>query len=361
MVTNTATNHFPINFLQDFQKLRTTYWPEIRRQMIDVVESNTPKDSSLIVMFKKQLDSGGKRLRAILPLLVAQAFGRPPEELIPFGAACEMLHNATLVHDDIQDQDMVRRGKPTIWAQYGVEHAIDLGDAMLYYAVLLLQKLDLPPRLREQAMCRFMRKTLKVIDGQEREFHLGTRRNPSVEDYTRMVEGKTSALFELPLVGALEICKVSSQITQCVKDSARQLGVLFQIQDDILDIYGDKGRGAIGNDIREGKRSLFVVSALEHSSSQQGDWLLGILDKERDDICEKEVQDVIALFESSGAYRFVLSELRRRHDLALQIVENAGSMIAYKLISDVCMLLLQPISFLFEEGGSRTEVAETRV
>src|SRR5437773_2405363 len=101
-----------------------------------------------------------------MPLLTAQALGSDPERVVGFGAACEMLHNATLVHDDLQDGDLVRRGQLTVWNRFGVPQAINLGDAMFYFAVLLCQRADGPVR-REATVRRFLAGMLRVIDGQE--------------------------------------------------------------------------------------------------------------------------------------------------------------------------------------------------
>ena len=122
--------------------------------------------------------------------------------MLPFGAACEMIHNATLVHDDLQDGDELRRGRPTVWRQYGMPQAINLGDAMFYYAVLLTQHTELSPARRDALITSVLNETLRVIDGQEQEFQLKVNGRPTMQAYLSMVEGKTSGLFALPIGGA---------------------------------------------------------------------------------------------------------------------------------------------------------------
>ena len=153
-------------------ELRTTYLPAIMRLLAAGPQEITPENSSLLEECAYQLGTGGKRLRAILPLVIAQALGEDPAKLVPFGAACEMLHNATLVHDDVQDGDDERRGAPTVWKRYGLPAAINCGDAMFYYALSLLYSLEITAEQKVELSTFFMRETLKVINGQELEFAL---------------------------------------------------------------------------------------------------------------------------------------------------------------------------------------------
>src|SRR4051794_19821660 len=98
-----------------FACFRETWWPRVQQVMEEVVSAASADGSPLRRMFAYQLQTGGKRLRAILPLLIGEALGAPVFRIVPFAAACEMLHNASLVHDDIQDGDSMRRGNPTVW------------------------------------------------------------------------------------------------------------------------------------------------------------------------------------------------------------------------------------------------------
>lgn len=344
-----------LSLMERFGQMKKQYWSDIEAEMKNTVRRFTPKGSSLVEMFEDVLDSGGKRLRAILPLVVAEALGQKPEKMIPFAAACEMLHNATLVHDDLQDGDEVRRGKPTIWKKYGEKHAIDLGDAMMYYAVLLLQRLDTTFEVREKITERFVQKTLEVIDGQEREFLLSEKENPIVKEYIRMVEGKTSALFELPMTGALELCTPSGGLSSQLGEAVRQLGVLFQIQDDVLDLYADKGRKEQGSDIREGKRSLLAVYAIERSSPERALWLQNILNKERAATTEEEVKEVTEYFRQCGAYNFALQEIDHRHQLALRAAREANDPAIYHLISELSKLFTKPIHHLLQNATPKRE------
>jgi geranylgeranyl pyrophosphate synthase len=254
-----------------------------------------------------------------------------------------MLHNATLVHDDLQDGDLVRRGQMTVWNRFGVPQAINLGDAMFYFAVLLCQRVDTPVPRREALARRLLLATLKVIDGQEREFGLKGRGNVSLDDYCTMVEGKTSGLFALPMAGAAELCGAPTELVAGLEEAARHLGVLFQIQDDTLDLYGDKGRELRGSDIAEGKRSVLVVHALEHASEDDARWLLGVLDKERTKTSRDEIAEASRLLQATGSFSFALDEIERRRQSASAVPAVAAHESLHSLIVGMGDLFLKPI------------------
>ncbi len=331
-----------------FSTLRDQYWPAIADHIDQVLQGTTPEDSSLTAMCGYHMDTGGKRLRALLPLMVAEALGESPDKLVALGAACEMLHNATLVHDDLQDGDLVRRGQMTVWNRFGVPQAINLGDAMFYFAVLLCQRVEAPAPRREALVQRLLKATLRVIDGQEREFSLKARGNVSLDDYCTMVEGKTSGLFALPMAGAAELCGAKAELIEGLEEAARHLGVLFQIQDDTLDIYGDKGRELRGSDIAEGKRSALVVHALEHASEDDARWLLGVLDKERTKTSRDEIAEAARLLETTGSLRFALDEIEARRERAAQVPAVMANETLHGLVVAMSDLFLKPIAPLLE-------------
>ncbi|MEM1030862.1 MAG: hydroxymethylglutaryl-CoA reductase, degradative [Myxococcota bacterium] len=333
------------DLLTRFADLREAYWPEMARLIDDVVTSTTPGDSSLVSMCAYHMETGGKRLRALLPLLVAEAFETDHEGLLPFGAACEMLHNATLVHDDLQDGDLVRRGRMTVWNRYGQAQAINLGDAMFYFAVLLCHRTRAPAARRETLVRRLLLDTLQVIDGQEREFALKGDA-PPMADYFRMVEGKTSGLFALPMAGAAQFCGAEEGEVADLAEAARHLGVLFQIQDDVLDLYGDKGRGAKGSDVAEGKRSVLAVHALNALDDARRLRLRDILDRDRDQTKPDEIRAAIDMMTEVGSLTFALDEIRRRRERALGVPVVAANPRLRALVAGMSDLFTKPIADL---------------
>jgi geranylgeranyl pyrophosphate synthase len=329
-----------------FRAASERWLPAILELIREIGLEGLERGSTLQAMSAYHFDTGGKRLRALLPLLVAEELGRDPVGMLPFGAACEMLHNATLVHDDLQDGDRLRRGRATIWARHGVPQAINLGDAMFYWALLLLGRLSATPEAREAAAGRLLRETLRVIDGQEREFLLKTSLDPRMEDYFSMVEGKTSGLFALPIAGAAELCGADPALVHALAEASRHLGVLFQIQDDLLDLYGEKGRGERGSDIGEGKRSVLVVHAMTHASPAARERLRAILDAPREATGPEEVAEALGILEETGSTRFAMAEIRRRRRAS---VEASGLRVhagLHDLLGRVGDLMLHPISTL---------------
>lgn len=306
-----------IDFMQRLEDLRLEHLDGVMALLDATVVGSTPAGSSLVEMTRYHLSTGGKRLRALLPLATAEALGVEAERLVPFAAACEILHNATLVHDDLQDGDTVRRGLPTIWAHYGEARAINLGDAMLYYTLVLARKLGGSAEKREVVLDRILRETLRVIDGQEREFLLQQMDRPTFDDYFTMVEGKTSGLFALPVAGAAAFCGASNEVIEALERATGHLGVLFQIQDDVLDLYGEKGRDRRGSDVAEGKISALVVHCLTHAPQEEAEWLRTLLRRDRDDVTDADISRVAQMFEAHGSLAYALGEITRRRDLAI--------------------------------------------
>ena len=288
------------------------HWPFIEALLHELVEEVHEPGSPLATMCSYHLDTGGKRLRALLPVLVFEACGQSPEQAYPLAAACEMLHNATLVHDDLQDGDVLRRDRETVWRRWGMPQAINLGDAMFFYPILLLDGLSCPQRLRLQLVALLARETLRVIDGQAREFELQDARSPDFGDYLEMVERKTSALFTLPMVGAALLAELSPELCETLAEAGRQLGILFQLQDDLLDLFGDKGRGRRGADIEEGKLSALVVHLIERGPPGKALELRELLGRPREQIGADEIGWAADLFVEHGSLDFCLEEIARR-------------------------------------------------
>ncbi len=322
-------------------------WMTPMRELIDeVVVEEGLDETPLKEMIDYQWESGGKRIRALVPLMVAETMDQEPRELVGFGAACELIHNATLVHDDLQDGDRWRRGEPAVWSVYGEARAINLGDAMLYMAPLCLGKVEASEELRWRVSQRMSRYVLEVIAGQEREFAL-TVEGASWSAYEAMVKGKTSGLMALPVVGAAELCGASGVLLEVLEEMAAELGLLFQIQDDILDLYGEKGRQKVGGDIREGKVSALVVSYLEaNPAPREAQRLQACLAAPRDETPQDEVEWARQLFREQGALEKSLDAIEAcRQQVAQkgeQLSPEAPQLAA--LMEGLSEVFLKPIS-----------------
>lgn len=331
------------SLMQELKELQREHMSTIFARIEQVLTQSVGEETSLLDMTRYHMSTGGKRLRALLPLVVARCFDVPADRLVSFGAACEMLHNATLVHDDLQDGDRVRRGEPTIWVEYGMPQAINLGDAMLYVTILLLDELDVSAEARQRAIRRLATETLRVVDGQEREFALQSMPWPGREQYFRMVEGKTSGLFALPVVGAAELCGAEQALLDALQEAARHLGVIFQIQDDILDLYGEKGREAPGSDVAEGKISMLVIHALEMAEREDAEWLRALLQREREQVTREDIDRAMTLFKTCGALGASFAEIDRRASAALEQPALKANPALSDVVREMVDVFLAPI------------------
>jgi geranylgeranyl pyrophosphate synthase len=185
---------------------------------------------------------------------------------------------------------------------------------------------------------------LRVIEGQVQELDLKSRADVTLADYMRMVEDKTARLFSLPMNGAALLCGVSEEVQEGLIEAARHIGVLFQIQDDILDIYGAKGRNISGSDIGEGKRSVLVVHCLERIDAGEATWLKGVLDKPRDRTGAEDIAGVMAMFERAGSLTFAFKELARRRSAALEVAALADYPVLLKVLGEACDIFLKPVA-----------------
>lgn len=293
-------------------------WPDARH--VAAVEALMERlcaagDQLLGRLLWEHVASGGKRLRARLALAAVEALGERPEVGVPWGAACELLHNASLVHDDIQDGDELRRGRPSLWARHGVAQAINAGDLGITLAYLALEPVAGADALRFQLALLLARASHRIVLGQASEMRLLSSGPPRWSEYVSCVEGKTSALFALPVEGAALLAGRSAAEATALADACRPVGLLFQIQDDILDLYGDNGRAARGSDLAQGGKVTALV--LEHLRlhPRDGEWLLPLLSAPRERTPRAAVERAIERFAEGGALAAVwgrIDELHRR-------------------------------------------------
>lgn len=207
------------------------------------------------------LESSGKRLRPLLVILSARAVGGKPENVYNAAVAVEMLHNFTLIHDDIMDNADLRRGNLTLHKKYNVNTAILAGDALLAVAYEFLLK-DCKVNARK-ALSTFTHGLVEVCEGQSYDTEFENRSNVSLKEYIEMISKKTAALAKMccELGGYLSDAKPAD--IKALSDYGKYLGIAFQIQDDLLDIIADKSEFGkkIGGDLLEGKKTYLFIKA----------------------------------------------------------------------------------------------------
>ncbi len=227
------------------------------------------------------LSSGGKRLRPLLVLLGASAFGKDPREAIPAALAIEIFHNFTLLHDDVMDNAPIRRGKPTVHVQWDDNTAILSGDQMLIEAYKQIERL--PKALVPEILCAFNKMGTEICEGQQLDSDYETQEKVTEEEYIEMIRLKTSVLIGTALqIGAI-LAGADEKAQKDLYDYGVNVGLAFQIQDDLLDVYGDPATfgKAIGGDILEGKKTFAYISACKQASKEQQDRLIGLMKQQR--------------------------------------------------------------------------------
>lgn len=296
-------------------------------------------------MVAEHLATGGKRLRARLALAAGEALGVPRGQGIAWAAACELLHNATLVHDDLQDGDRMRRGHPTVWARHGTAQAVNAGDLLLMLPTLALEHLPAPGAVRWQLALTLAGHAAEVARGQAAELDLAGCAELRWQEYRDAVAGKTSALFQLPVEGAALLAGRDSAAARAAAEGFAHLGVLFQLQDDLLDLYGNKGREQPGSDLREGKISALVVEHLRvHPADQPA--LRELLALPRDQTPDAGVEKFIRRFRQDGAVESVLRRITWEADAALRCEGLQCEPDLCDLARDLANVALAPIAHL---------------
>jgi geranylgeranyl diphosphate synthase type I len=265
-------------------------------------------------------EARGKRIRPILTLLVTASAGCNWQPALPAASAVELIHNFSLIHDDIEDNSPMRRGRQTIWKKWGIAQATNTGDAMLTLAHLEIHRLathfSYPIVIRASNLLH--QTCLHLTQGQYLDLSYEDRSNLTEADYWPMVGGKTAALLSACAeLGAL-LASTADSLGKTYQQFGYSLGLAFQAQDDLLGIWGDaKDTGkSIDGDLVTGKKSLPVLYGLCRRGVFYKRWLQG-------PILPTEAPQVAQLLESDGALNYVQQQVRQLTDSALLNLEAA--------------------------------------
>ena len=250
------------------------------------------------------LDRGGKRFRPAMAKLSYEAVGGKAADedaiVVPVGAAIEMFHNFTLIHDDIEDDSEMRRGKPTLHRAYGIPLAINAGDGLFMMVWEALLKAKLPPAKLFEVQHVLSSAFRRVLEGQaiELNWYREKKFDISEELYFRMVEGKTGALISASCEAGALMAGATEEQLDALRNFGMAVGIAFQVQDDVLNLVGSETKYGkeIGGDMSEGKRSLITIHALAHAPPKDKKRLTEILSsrtkdpaqvREAIDICKR--------------------------------------------------------------------------
>lgn len=208
------------------------------------------------------LASGGKRVRPLLTLLACEACGGRRHHALPAAVAVELLHNFTLVHDDIMDRSPMRRGRSTVHVRWGDSAAILSGDVLMGIAMRLLERSARHASRPLDVLSAFSTGLIDVCDGQALDLAFTERQDVSEEAYFEMITKKTAKLLEMSVTIGAAMADAASDADEALRAFARDIGVAFQLQDDLLDLYGTEAFGKTpGGDLVEGKRTWLMIAA----------------------------------------------------------------------------------------------------
>jgi geranylgeranyl diphosphate synthase type II len=265
------------------------------------------------------LNSGGKRLRSLLVLLSANTVGGEFRKVYNAAAAVEMLHNFTLVHDDIMDNADKRRGRLTLHKKYDNSTAILAGDSLLSVAYEYLLK-DCDGNAKE-VISSFTKGLIEVCEGQSLDADFGSRKNVNLNEYILMIRKKTAAMVEMCCrVGALIGGGTQVQVN-ALGNFGLNIGIAFQIQDDMLDLVADEkvfGK-TIGGDLVEGKKTFLFIIALEKSKGEERKKLLKVI--ENKGIKQNQLNSYKELYQKLGVFEVAKKEIKLYTKKALESLE----------------------------------------
>ncbi|MCC7118018.1 MAG: polyprenyl synthetase family protein [Anaerolineales bacterium] len=314
-----------------FKQFSAIALPEIEKELqAQIARLNQPRLHPFHAMLTYHMgwtgegagpEAAGKRIRPLLVLLaVSAARGAAWQIGLPAAAAVELVHNFSLVHDDVQDNSDKRRGRPTAWKKWGVPMAINVGDALFVIgnqAILDLGK-TLPASTVTQAASILSAACLDLTRGQYLDMSYEGRTDLGLDEYWPMIGGKTSALLAACAeLGAL-IGGANAEEREGYRLFGHHLGLAFQVQDDALGIWGDEsvtGKSA-ASDLVEGKNSLPILFALEKIPAFAKRWAQGSIQAD-------EVAELAALLEREGAKTYALETAQRETEKALTFLEKA--------------------------------------
>ena len=267
------------------------------------------------------LEAGGKRLRPLFVLMSYGLFADDYERAMPCAAAIEVFHNFTLLHDDIMDNAPLRRGRPTVWNRWGENVAILSGDAMIISSYSLLAKA--PAHLLQRVMECFNRVAMQVCEGQQYDMDFEQRQKVAVAEYMNMIELKTSVLLAgSAMIGAI-LGDASEDDCRKIYRYALELGLAFQLQDDLLDSYGTEqvlGK-KIGGDILEGKKTCLMLNAMSRATEEDREVLRSThLDASLTN--EEKIARVKEVYDRYDVPRMINQQITTRFERALSILST---------------------------------------
>ena len=260
------------------------------------------------------LAAGGKRVRPQLALLATKLFGGKEEDALPAALALEVFHNFTLLHDDVMDKAAVRRGRPTVHVKWNENTAILSGDQMMIEAYKLLSQV--PEKKLAKTLRLFNQMATEICEGQQYDVDFESRDDVTIPEYMEMIRLKTSVLLATALRIGAYIAYANDEQQKKIYEYGIHVGLAFQIQDDMLDCYGDEATfgKAIGGDIAENKKTYLWLTAAAKGAKDE----LALRDESKDERFKR----VMAVYKRLRVKAAAEKEIAKQTDAAIACLED---------------------------------------
>ncbi len=250
------------------------------------------------------MNLGGKRMRPILVLMGCEMFDGNKEDALPAAFSVELFHNFSLLHDDIMDEAPLRRGQPAVHIKYDESTAILSGDVMMNWAIEFMMKCPEDKQLK--LINVFNKGAIEVCEGQMSDMSFEKMTTVNVDQYMQMIAQKTGALLGISIQLGAIIGGANDREAEYLREFGRNIGIAFQIQDDILDTFGDPGKFGkkVGGDIAQNKKTLLLIKAQELANAQQKSELNSWLEKNDPKQESQKIEAVTKLYEAIKVREF---------------------------------------------------------
>ena len=281
------------------------------------------KPASLYEPIRYVLSLGGKRIRPVLMLLSYNLFKEHPEEILMPALGLETYHNYTLLHDDLMDNADVRRGQPTVHKKWDANTAILSGDSMLVLAYQRVAQCD--KAHLSQVLDLFTETALEIGEGQQFDMDFETRNDVAEVEYIEMIRLKTSVLLACALKMGAILGNASQEDAELLYRFGEKIGLAFQLQDDLLDVYGDPkvfGK-AIGGDITSNKKTYMLINAVNRANAEQRAELMRWIEAKEFDRAEK-VAAVTRLYDEIGIRQLCEEKINYYFEQGKQLLEKVS-------------------------------------
>ena len=286
--------------------------------------------------------AGGKRLRPVMAMITCDMVGGNSKKAIPFAAALETIHNFTLVHDDVMDDDDLRHGVDACHTIYGLSTAILAGDTLFAYAFEMITDCDIEDAVKADLVKNVAYVVRKIAEGQQMDINFEEEETVDAKEYLEMIRLKTSILFGAAAYGGAKIGGTTEEEARELEMMATNVGLGFQIWDDYLDATAPEevlGKPS-GSDIRQGKRTLLVIEGLNRANDKDRKRLIEILDSKNTD---EEVKEAVEIMERCGA-------LEECHKQANGYLEGARKTLSNYPESEARILFEELLEYMVTRG-----------